>query len=144
MSSISLFHAKTQRSKDAKIMTENDIASLVVNVCFNIHTVYGPGLFESVYEEIFCYEWEKNGIVYTRQQPIPLIHETVKMDIGFRADIIIDSKVIVEIKSIEDLGSVHHKQVQTYLKLTGLKLGILVNFNVKLIKDGIRRIANKL
>ncbi|WP_462243014.1 GxxExxY protein [Ferruginibacter sp.] len=101
-------------------------------------------MFESVYEEIFCYEWEKNGIPFLRQYPIPLIHETIKMDAGFRADVLIDNKVIIEFKSIEAPAPVHYKQVQTYLKLTGCKLGLLVNFNVALIKDGIHRIVNNL
>ncbi len=97
-----------------------------------------------MYEEIFCHEWKKNGISFTRQHPIPLIHEEIRMDAGFRADMIIDNKVIIELKSIEALAPVHYKQVLTYLKLTNLKLGLLVNFNVNLIKDGIHRIVNKL
>ena len=124
--------------------TENEIAKQVVDLCFRIHTQYGPGLFESVYEEIFCYEWAKTGIPFYRQHPVPLIHETVKMDIGFRADVIIDNKVVVELKSIEALAPVHYKQVLTYQKLTNCKLGLLINFNTALIKDGIHRIANKL
>jgi GxxExxY protein len=126
------------------MISENDISKLVVDLCFKIHTQYGPGLFESVYEEIFCYEWQKTGIPFLRQHPVPLIHEAVKMDIGFRADVIIDNKVVVELKSIEALAPVHYKQVLTYLKLTNCKLGLLVNFNVALIKDGIHRIVNKL
>lgn len=125
-------------------MTENEIAKIVVDIFFRIHKQYGPGLFESVYEEIFCYEWTKTGIPFTRQQAIPLVHEEIKMDAGFRADVIIDNKVVVELKSVELLAPVHYKQVQTYLKLTGCKLGILVNFNVALIKDGIHRIVNNL
>jgi GxxExxY protein len=127
-----------------RILTENEIAKLAVDLCFKIHVQYGPGLFESVYEEIFCYEWEKNGIPLLRQYPIPLVHETIKMDAGFRADIFIDNKVIIELKSIEALAPVHYKQVQTYLKLADCKLGLLVNFNVPLIKDGIHRIVNNL
>ena len=125
-------------------MTENEIAKEVVDLCFKIHTQYGPGLFESVYEEVFCYEWAKKNILFERQHPIPLVHETIKMDAGFRADVIIDNKVVVELKSVELLAPVHYKQVQTYLKLTGCKLGILVNFNVALIKEGIHRIVNNL
>lgn len=125
-------------------MTENEIAKEVVDLCFKIHTQYGPGLFESVYEEIFCYECAKKNIPFLRQHPIPLIHEEIKMDIGFRADVIIDNKVVIELKSIEDLAPVHYKQVLTYLKLTNCKLGLLINFNVALIKDGIHRIVNKL
>ena len=124
--------------------TENEISKLVVDLCFKIHKHYGPGLFESVYEEIFCYEWNKNGITFTRQQAIPLVHEEIKLDIGFRADIIIDNKIILELKSVELLAPVHYKQLLTYLKLTELKLGLLINFNVELIKDGIHRIVNNL
>ncbi|CAN5432259.1 GxxExxY protein [soil metagenome] len=126
------------------MLTENEISRLVVDTCFKIHKQYGPGLFESVYEEIFCYEWSKKSIPFLRQQPIALVHETIKMEVGFRADVIIDTKVILELKSIEALAPVHFKQVQTYLKLTNCKLGLLVNFNVNLIKDGIHRIVNNL
>jgi len=125
-------------------MTENEISKLVVDLCFKIHKQYGPGLFESVYEEIFYYEWLKNGISIKRQHPVPLIHEKIKMEVGFRADLIIDEKVIIELKSIEVLADIHYKQVQTYLKLANLKLGLLINFNVALIKDGIHRIVNNL
>jgi GxxExxY protein len=123
-------------------MSENEISKIVVDLCFKIHNKYGPGLFESVYEEIFCYEWAKNGIPFTRQTLIPVIHEEISLDMGFRADVIIDDKVIIEFKSIEILAPIHYKQTLTYLKLTNLKLGLLVNFNVNLIKDGIHRIAN--
>ena len=125
-------------------MTENEISKLVVDLCFKIHKQYGPGLFESVYEEIFCYEWSKNGIPFKRQPGVPLVHEEIRMEVGFRADVIIDNKVIVELKSVESLAEIHYKQVQTYLKLTKLKLGLLINFNVPLIKDGIHRIVNNL
>jgi len=125
-------------------MTENEISKLVVDLCFKIHKQYGSGLFESVYEEIFCYEWRKNRIPFTRQQDIPLVHEEIKMEAGFRADFIIDNKVIIELKSIEALAPVHYKQLLTYLKLTNIKLGLLINFNVDLIKDGMHRVVNNL
>jgi len=92
-------------------MTESEISKLVVDLCFRIHRQYGPGLFERVYEEIFYYEWLKNGIAIKRQHPVPLIHETVKMEVGFRADFIIDDKVIVELKSIEALADVHYNRI---------------------------------
>jgi GxxExxY protein len=126
------------------MITENEIARVVVDICFRIHTRYGPGLFESVYEELFCYELSKTGLNFKRQYPIPLIHEEIKLEVGFRADVIVENKMIMELKSIDALAPVHHKQVHTYLKLTGCKLGILVNFNVNLIKEGIHRIVNKL
>ena len=125
-------------------MTENELAKIAVDICFRIHTQYGPGLFESVYEEIFCYELSKTGISFKRQHPVPLIHEEIKMEIGFRADVILDDKVVMELKSIEALAPLHFRQVQTYLKLSGCKLGLLVNFNVAYIKDGIHRIVNNL
>ena len=125
-------------------MTENEISRLIVDLCFKLHKQYGPGLFESVYEELFCYEWNKTSILFERQKAIPLIHEKIKLEAGFRADVIVDHKVLLEFKSVEALAEVHYKQVQTYLKLTGLKLGLLINFNVPLIKEGIHRIVNHL
>lgn len=125
-------------------MSENEISKMVFDLCLMIHKKYGPGLFESVYEEIICFELNKLNISFTRQQGIPLIHEEIKMDVGFRADVIIENKVILELKSVESLLPVHHKQLLTYLKLTELKLGLLINFNVVLLKDGMHRIVNKL
>ena len=125
-------------------MNENELATIALDICFNIHRKYGPGLFESVYEEIFCYELAKTGIPFKRQHAIPVVHEEIRMEIGFRADVILGDKLIVELKSVESITDVHLKQVSTYLKLTNLKLGLLVNFNVVLLKDGIKRIANKL
>lgn len=125
-------------------MIENDISKSVVSICLDLHRLYGPGLFESVYEEVFCYELGKSGLNFVRQAAVPVIHQQIKMEVGFRADVIIENKVIVELKSVEELKDVHYKQVLTYLKLTNLKLGMLINFNVALIKFGIHRIVNKL
>jgi len=125
-------------------MTENEIAKILVNIFLKVHRTLGPGLLESVYEAAICYELDKLGIKYKRQQGIAVVYDEVKMDIGFRADIIVENKVIVEIKSIEAIAPVHQKTLLTYLKLTDLKLGLLVNFNVNLIKYGITRIVNNL
>ncbi len=125
-------------------MTENELAKIAVDICFKIHQQYGAGLFESVYEEIFYYEWQKTGIDIDRQKGIRVIHEGVDMGIGFIPDIIAGNKIILEFKSVEELADVHYKQVLTYLRLTNLKLGLLVNFNVPLIKNGIHRIVNNL
>lgn len=125
-------------------MTENEVATQIVDVAFKIHTAYGPGLLESVYETIMAYELGKRGLRVQRQQPIPVIHETVRMEIGFRADLIVESKVVVEIKSIETIAPVHKKQLLTYLRLTDKRLGLLINFNVDLIKNGIARVVNRL
>jgi len=124
-------------------MNENELSKLIVNAAFNVHNQYGPGLYESVYEEILFYELMKLNLSLKRQTPIPLMHELIKMEVGFRADLIVDDKVLIEIKSIEAIAPVHYKQVLTYLKLSNLKLGLLINFNVALIKDGIQRIVNK-
>jgi GxxExxY protein len=120
-------------------MTENELAKIAVDICYKIHSTLGPGLLESVYEAAFAYELEKRGIKYTRQQGIIAQYEDAVLDVGFRADIIMEGKLIIEIKSVERLEKVHHKTVLTYLKLTGIKLAILVNFNVNLIKEGIHR-----
>ena len=125
-------------------MHENEIAKIVVDTCFNIHVTLGPGLFESVYEEILYYELTKLGLKVERQRGIPVKWDNLVMEVGFRADLIVENKVIIELKSIESIAPVHQKQVQTDLKLTGLKLGLLINFNVNLIKDGIQRIVNRL
>ena len=125
-------------------MTENELAKIIVDTAFKIHNQYGPGLFESVYEELMSYELAKQHLTLKRQSPIPLVHELIKLEAGFRADLIADEKVLIEIKSVESLAPVHYKQVTTYLKLTGIKLGLLINFNVPLIKDGIKRIVNNL
>ena len=120
-------------------MTENELATIAVDVCYKVHTTLGPGLLESVYEAAFAYELTKRGISYTRQQGIVAKYEDTILDVGFRADIIMENKLIVEIKSVERLEKTHHKIVLTYLKLSDIKLAILVNFNVNLIKEGIHR-----
>ena len=125
-------------------MTENEIATIIVDCCFKIHTTLGPGLLESVYEEILCYEIQNRKLSFSRQKGIAVVYENIKMDLGFRADIIVENKVIIEIKSVETIAQVHPKQLLTYLRLTNLKLGLLVNFNESLIKNGIQRIVNNL
>jgi GxxExxY protein len=125
-------------------MTENEISKIIVNSCFQIHTELGPGLFESVYEECLYYELIHEGLFVERQKDLPVIYKSNKMEIGFRTDLIIEQKVIVEIKSIELIAPVHQKQLLNYLRLTNMKLGLLINFNEALIKDGIQRIVNNL
>ncbi|MEN8250365.1 MAG: GxxExxY protein [Bacteroidota bacterium] len=125
-------------------MNENEIAKIIVNTCYNIHVELGPGLLESVYEEILFYELSSQGLKVERQKAIPLTWNDIKMEIGFRADLIVENKVIIELKSVENIAPVHPKQLLTYLKITRLKLGLLINFNEKLIKDGITRIVNRL
>jgi GxxExxY protein len=123
-------------------MTENELATIAVDICYKIHTTLGPGLLESVYEAAFSNELMKREIPYSRQPDIPVYYEGELLNIGFRADIIMGGKLLIELKSVEQLEKVHHKTVLTYLRLTEIKLAILVNFNINLIKDGIHRKIN--
>ncbi|HEY9486735.1 MAG TPA: GxxExxY protein [Chryseosolibacter sp.] len=125
-------------------MTENELAKIVVDLCLKIHRALGPGLLESVYEEVLCYELNKAGLKYSRQQKILVNYEGVPMKLGFRADVIVEEKVILELKSVEELNPVYAKVLLTYLRLTNLKLGLLINFHQTLIKDGIKRLVNNL
>ena len=125
-------------------MNENELAKIIVDKCLKIHRALGPGLLESVYEEVLSYELLNDGLKCQRQVGIPVIYEDIKIDLGFRADMILGDKVILELKSVENIMPVHKKQLLTYLKLTEMKLGLLINFNVELIKHGITRIVNNL
>lgn len=125
-------------------MTENEIAKQIVDAAYKIHTTLGPGLLESVYETVMKYELEKRGLSVTRQQPIPVIYEEVYLEVGFRADLIVEDKVIIELKSVETAHPVHKKQLITYIRLADKRLGLLVNFGEVLIKDGITRLVNQL
>ena len=125
-------------------MTENDISRHVIDVAFRAHSVLGPGLLESVYQAVLACELKKRGLKVTQQQVIPVIYEGIQIKLGFRADLIIEDSVIVEIKSIDAISPVHKKQLLTYLRLSGKRLGLLINFNVALIKDGMMRIVNGL
>jgi len=120
-------------------MDENYLSKLALDACFKIHKTFGPGLLESVYEAALTKELKKMNLKFTRQQKIPVLYEGEDLGIGFRADIIIESRLLLELKSVKYIEMVHHKTVLTYLKLTGIKLGLLVNFNVALLKDGISR-----
>ncbi|MCK4330744.1 GxxExxY protein [candidate division WOR-3 bacterium] len=125
-------------------MHENEISKIIVDSCLRIHKKLGPGLLETVYEEVLFYELTRKNLRCKRQIAIPVIYENIKMDIGFRADLIVEDKVIIELKSVENIMPVHKKQLLTYLKITGMKLGLLVNFNVELIKNGVTRIVNNI
>ena len=125
-------------------MTENEIGKIVMDAAINVHKGLGPGLLESVYEIVLAGQLSKRGVQVSRQVPVPIVFEGVNFDEGFRADIIINQSVILELKSVEQLHPVHLKQVQTYLKLTGYRLGFLLNFNEALMKNGIHRCVNGL
>jgi GxxExxY protein len=125
-------------------MTENEIAKSIVDAAFLVHTRLGPGLLESVYEVVLGYELTKRGLYVVHQRPMPVIYEDVRMNVGFRPDLIVEGKVIVEVKSLEVLAPVHKKQLLKYLRLADKRLGLLINFGGALIKDGIRRVVNNL
>lgn len=125
-------------------MTENEISGIIVDTCYRIHKDLGPGCLESVYEEILFYELTNFGLHVERQKAIPVMWKNLKMEMGFRADLIVENKVIVELKSVEIISPVFPKILLTYLRLTDKKLGLLINFGEKYIKDGIKRVVNKL
>ena len=125
-------------------MTENEISKIVFDCALKVHKSLGPGLLESAYEECLFYELKKTNLIVEKQKPLPLIYEDVKLEIGYRVDLIIENKVIIEIKSVDTLNDIHLAQVLTYLKLSDCRLGMLINFNVTLIKNGIRRVVNNL
>lgn len=126
------------------VMDENEISYVIRGAIFKVYNTLGPGLFESVYVAALLFELKKAGLSARAEVPVPVIYETERLEVGFRMDILVEEKVIIEVKSIEGLGQVHHKQILTYLKLTALKLGILVNFNTDDISKSIFRKVNKL
>ena len=125
-------------------MHENEISKVVLDLCVKIHRELGPGLFESVYENILSYELSKAGLEYQSQVDIPVKYDGKLFEKGFRADLIVSEKVLIELKSVEKVTDIHRKQVLTYLKLTGIRLGLLINFNEKLMRHGFSRIVNGL
>ena len=123
-------------------MENNILTGIVVDSCIKIHTAVGPGCYEKVYEEILCYEFEKKGLSFLRQITLPITYESLLVKDAYKIDILLEDKIIIEIKSVEHLLPVHYKQVTTYLKLMNLKNGILLNFKVDLMKEGIHRVFN--
>jgi GxxExxY protein len=125
-------------------MTENEIGTLILNSAIEVHKILGPGLLESVYEIAITHELTSRGLQVERQVPIPVNYKGIQFDQGFRADLVVNRKVIIELKSVELLSKSHRKQIQTHLRLTGMKLGYLLNFGAELMKDGIVRAVNGL
>lgn len=125
-------------------MTENELSYKIIGIALELHRNLGPGLLESSYENAFAYDLKQTGLKVKQQVPMPFMYKDIKMDIGYRLDLIVQNKVIIEIKSLENLAPVHYAQVLTYLKLSDLKLGLLINFNTKILKNGIHRIVNNL
>lgn len=125
-------------------MSENEISYKIIGVALELHNNIGPGLLESVYENALYFDLKQSGLNVACQVPMPFIYKEVKMEVGYRIDIVVESKVLIEVKSVESLAPVHYAQTLTYLKLSGLKLGLLINFNVKSLKEAIHRIVNNL
>ncbi|MFZ4454725.1 MAG: GxxExxY protein [Bacteroidales bacterium] len=125
-------------------MTENEISDKIIGCAIEVHKALGPGLLESAYSECLFYELRKSGLKVEKEKPLPLVYKEVKLDIGYRLDLIVEDKVIVELKAVEAITDVHLAQVLTYLKLSGCKLGLLMNFNVLRLVEGLKRVANRL
>ena len=125
-------------------MDENQLSYKIIGVALELHRNIGPGLLESAYESALEYDLKNAGLLVEKQAPMPFIYKGVKLDAGYRIDLLVENKVIVEIKAVESLAPVHFAQVLTYLKLSQMKLGLLINFNCKLLKDGIHRLANNM
>lgn len=121
-------------------MTENEISKIILDSAFKVHSALGPGLLESVYRECLAYELKKAGLKVEQEKPLPLVYEEVRLECGFRIDILIENKVVVELKTVEVFNDVHIAQTLTYMKLSGCKLGLLLNFYTKSLKDGIKRL----
>ncbi|MBK8519317.1 MAG: GxxExxY protein [Chitinophagaceae bacterium] len=119
----------------------NKLSNEIIGLAIKVHRALGPGLLESSYQECLCYELVMAGYLVEKEKALPLIYEDVKLDIGYRLDILVDNKIIIEIKAVESVTDVHMAQVLTYLKLSGNRIGLLINFNVKLLKDGIKRLV---
>jgi GxxExxY protein len=125
-------------------VTENEVSKIVVDAALKVHRALGPGLLESVYEITLAHELRSRGLEVQRQLSIPIRYENIVFDEGFRADLVVEQKVIIEIKSLEAVGRVHKKQVLTYLRLADMRLGLLINFGAELIRDGVTRLVNGL
>jgi GxxExxY protein len=119
---------------------ENRLATIVIGAAIKVHSALGPGLLESVYKECLFYELTKRGLHVEKEKSLPVVYEEIKMDCGYRLDLLVENRLIIEVKAVEELNKIHTAQVLTYLKVSGCQLGLLMNFNVLLIKDGIRRI----
>ncbi|MCC6152035.1 MAG: GxxExxY protein [Planctomycetes bacterium] len=130
--------------KDAETQRINDLSKKVIGFLIEIHRALGPGLLESAYEECLCFELAHAGIPFKKQVSLPVQYKGVRLDCGYRIDIMVDDCLILELKAVEKLMPIHEAQLLTYLRLSGKRLGLLVNFNVPVVKDGIKRIANGL
>lgn len=131
-----------RKRKGKQKMTENELSNRIIGAAIKIHTGLGPGLLESAYKECLLHELKSEGLAVVKEKPMPLVYKDVKLDCGYRIDILVENKVVVELKSVDALNDIHMAQILTYLRLGNFKLGLLINFNVALLKNGIRRVAN--
>ncbi len=125
-------------------MTENELSNIIIGLAIEVHTALGPGLLESAYKECLYYKINKSGLFVEKEKAMPLIFEEVRLDCGYRIDLLVENKLVLELKSVECLNDIHLAQTLTYLKLGNYKLGLLINFNVLRLKDGIKRVVNGL
>ena len=125
-------------------MTINELSQKVIGLAIKVHSALGPGLLENVYKECLYYKLQKEGLKTEKEKPLPVVFEDVKLDCGYRIDLLVESKLVLEIKSVKEINDIHLAQTLTYLRLGDFRLGLLINFNVKTLKDGIKRVANKL
>ena len=125
-------------------LSENDLTKRIIGAAISVHKELGPGLLESTYEACLAYELAEREMKFERQKNVPIIYRSIRLDCGYRVDLLVEGKVIVEIKAIERLEPIHEAQLLSYLKLSGCKVGLLINFNVKILKSGIRRFVNEL
>ncbi|HPF52561.1 MAG TPA: GxxExxY protein [Draconibacterium sp.] len=125
-------------------MTENELSKIIIGAAIEVHKALGPGLLESAYKECMYYKLTQSGLVVQKEKPMPLIFEEVKLECGYRIDLLVENRVVIEVKSVDALNDIHLAQTLTYLKLGNYKLGLLVNFNVVLLKNGIKRVVNNL
>ena len=121
---------------------EDELSNSIIGAAIEVHKVLGPGVLESAYEECLCYELKQRGMPFERQKPLPLVYKDIHLDCGYRVDILVDKLVIIELKAVERIEPIHEAQILTYLKLSNLWLGLIINFNVPVLKDGIKRIVN--
>lgn len=125
-------------------MTENEIANKVIGLAINVHNALGPGLLESAYQECLFYEIGASGLTVVKEKPMPLVYESIKLECGYRIDLLVENKLVIEIKSVDALNDIHLAQTLTYMKLGNYKLGLLINFNVTRLKEGLKRVVNGL
>lgn len=124
-------------------MKDNEISSLIIGCAIRVHTILGPGLLENAYEECLYYELKKSGLFVEKQKEMPLIYDEIKLDLGYKLDLFVEDRIVVELKTVDMFSDIHIAQLLTYLKLTNCKFGLLLNFNVMSMKDGIKRVINK-